>query len=103
MNNQLRIFYMNGELFNVNLTPVFFTEHKVSAPTRVLDIAHSRNPAPWKIFLFKEGRLLFEKIIAKNDPALLHKNEQERPTLVPVKSVRLAIVKKMKKQWLGTR
>ena len=97
MIGQLQMFYKNGEIRIVNLDTLFFREQKVSIATRALDIAFSHNPQPWKVYVFKDTDIKFEKVISVNDPSLVPAKMEVKPTNSTPKEKR-ALVKKFKKQ-----
>lgn len=97
MMGQLQMFYKNGEIRIVNLDTLFFREQKVSMATRALDIAFSHNPEPWKVYVFKETDIKFEKVISSNAPFQAPDKMEVKPTENTLREKR-ALVKKFKKQ-----
>jgi hypothetical protein len=95
MIGQLQMFYKNGEIRIVKLDTLFFREQKLSIATRALDIAFSHNPEPWKIYVFKETEVKFEKVISGNEPYKRPVNLEVNPNLREKRS----LVKKFKKEF----
>jgi len=97
MTGQLQIIYKNGEVRRVNLNKPFFSTFKIPIAERALDIAHSHNPEPWKIFVFQETLLKFEKVISGNEPYKAPAKPWVHPLFRNIQEKR-ALVKKFKKE-----
>jgi hypothetical protein len=89
MQGQFQAFYKNGETRIVNLNSEFFEksrENREPLSEKAKNLAFSFNPEPYRIFVYMDGNLKYQKTFDANTPdhileAKLEEEERKKKEL----------------------